>query len=464
MKYRAFILLALLVPAVCSCEGFEFIPSPENSVTRDDNGKKDVFENAGIPEFHITVPLDQWNTLLAKYDKNSKTKAYVSCDVVYIDEKDHVEIKDAGLRLRGNTSRRRPEGWVGQQHQTNADWHHCHFGLHFDKFSKDESHQVKGLRKVNLKWFKDDAVYAREVYCYDLFKRFGVWTAPNSTYCRLWLKVDGDSKETYFGVYELLESIDNRFIKARKDQFGDTKGNLWKCRHGANLASTDAYFGKDDGSDKEFIYEFKSDDNDFNAAKEQLKDFILKLTGKGEESFHTWIQEVCDVPLLLRTYAVNVTVGMWDDYWCNQNNYYIYFNSTDKYKYKFYFIPFDYDNTLGTSLMIDSGTQDPFHWGDDNNPLIARLLRFEDFRNIYRDALLELVDPDKALFYYTASMQRIRDWQDLVKDYIDNDTGEDCEIRDKPAGWGNRPNYRLLTEGPDNFFQVKTQTIINTCK
>ena len=111
MKYRAFILLALLVPVVCSCEGFEFIPSPENSVTRDDNGKKDVFENAEIPEFHITVPLDQWNTLLAKYDENGKTKAYVSCDVVYIDEKDHLEIKDAGLRLRGNTSRRRPEGW-----------------------------------------------------------------------------------------------------------------------------------------------------------------------------------------------------------------------------------------------------------------------------------------------------------------------------------------------------------------
>jgi spore coat protein CotH len=67
-----------------------------------------------------------------------------------------------------------------------------------------------------------------------------------------------------------------------------------------------------------------------------------------------------DVNLFLKTYAVNVTVGMWDDYWSNSNNYYFYFDAAGK----FYFIPYDYDNTLGTSLlMTDSGIQDPLNWG-----------------------------------------------------------------------------------------------------
>ena len=66
-----------------------------------------------------------------------------------------------------------------------------------------------------------------------------------------------------------------------------------------------------------------------------------------------------DVPLLLKTYAVNVAVGMWDDYWNNSNNYYFYFNP----KGQFFFIPYDYDNTLGTSMdcgvIQDSGRKDP---------------------------------------------------------------------------------------------------------
>ena len=49
---------------------------------------------------------------------------------------------------------------------------------------------------------------------------------------------------------------------------------------------------------------------------------------------------------------------MWDDYWFNKNNFYFYFDSNGK----FYFIPYDYDNTLGTSSGMNSGTQDMLNW------------------------------------------------------------------------------------------------------
>ena len=425
------------------------------SIDMSKTGLEYLYDTSVIPEIHVKVSAEQWAKLLSLYDANSKTKQYVSCDITYIKGEEKTDITNAGLRLRGNTSRRRPQDNEGRMH-------HCHFGLNFRKFVKDSDHEIHGARKANLKWFKDDAAYVRELYCYDLFRRDSVWTAPFSTYCRLWLEVDG--KQTYYGVYEMIEPIDTRYLKARKELFGGDEGNLWKCRWGASLNSTNANFGLDDGSDAEFTYEMKSDDNDFETAKAQLQDFILKLNGKGDDSFYKWIQEVCDVPLLLRTYAVNVVCGMWDDYWNNCNNYYIYFNTTDRYNYKFFFIPYDYDNTLGTSSMMDSGRQDPFNWGNNSNPLIYRLLKFADFREIYREALLELVDESSALFYYTASMERIKGWQNQVKDYVSNDTGEDCVIEDRPASWGNHGEYRLLETGSNNFFQVKTETINRYCK
>ena len=210
-----------------------------------------------------------------------------------------------------------------------------------------------------------------------------------------------------------------------------------------------------------YTYEFKGDEEDFEAAKAQLGDFMQKLNGKGEESFYQWINEVCDVEFLLKTYAVNVAVGMWDDHWGNGNNFYLYFNNTDPYSYKVFLLPYDYDNTLGTSnIVADAGRQDPYRWGS-SGILMERLMKFDDFKAIYRDALKELADPANSLFHMDASVPRIKAWQNRISPYRSNDTGEDMSIYDEPASWGNCHFYRLMDTGSNNFFHVKTETINN---
>ena len=428
-----------------------------------DEGLSYIFDFEYIPEIHLTIPLDQWNKMLSEFDKDPNTSEYFKCDVRYVKGAEEQIIKEAGFRLKGNTSRRRPEGNTGQMHDSAApDWHHCHFQLNLTKFQKGDQQEIHGVKKLYCKWFKDDSAYAREVFCYDLFRRFGVWTAAFDTYCRLWVHVEGDEKEAYYGVYNQIEIIDSRYLKARVKGFGSKDGFLWKCSYGASLSDTDAGKFGNDGSDK--AYELKTQTEFYDAALVQLQDFILKLKGKGEDSFYKWIKEVCDVDLLLKTYAVNVAVGMWDDYWKNSNNFYIYFNSQDQYDYKFFFIPYDYDNTLGTSGMdMDSGRQDPLNWGNNNNLLIYRLLKFEDFRQTYKSALLDLVDPVSGEMYYKVSMDRIRKWQEKIGPYISNDTGEDMKIEDRPASWGNHGEYRLLEEN-NNFFKIKAETINRYCK
>ena len=424
-----------------------------------------VWDSQSIPEVHISVSLAEWNRLLSLYDANAYTTQYVMSRLSFVQDGETTVVDSVGLRLKGNTSRRRPEGWTGQMHQrNNADWHHAHFGVNLRKWVDDDAHTIQGVRKLHLKWPKDDPAQVRELFCYDLFKRAGVWTAIRDTYCRLWIHVEGDSGEAYYGVYELLEPIDKRYLKDRKGRFGASDGYLWKCRNaaaGLNNPNGDIWY--DDDSDDRHAYTLETQTAEFDNARAQLVDFMNKVNNLNDNEFYTWIKQVTDVDLLLKTYAVNVAVGMWDDYWNNANNYYIYFNGKETSGYQFFFIPYDYDNTLGTSLRCgvqdDAGRHNPLQWGNDNNRLIARILKFSDFKSKYVLYLKEFVEARNALMDRRSAQARIRAWQERIAPYIDNDTGEDTVIEDKPASWGNHSEYNLLETGSDNFFNAKAASI-----
>ena len=257
------------------------------------------------------------------------------------------------------------------------------------------------------------------------------------------------------GVYELMEHVKGDYIKRRQNAFGGKGGHLWKARYGANFKDANAWMGADDNK-TDYTYELKSDGTDFQAAKTQLQTFIKNLNDKSGEDFYKWADQAMDVPLLLRTYAVNVAVGMWDDYWNNTNNFYFYFNPVGK----FFFIPYDYDNTIGTSLNCgvqnDSGRQDPLHWGSDDNPLIVKLLKKPEWKALYVSYLKELCAGD---FKADVAMERIKGWHQVIGQHVSNDTGEDMEIKDRPAGRGNHGEYRILQDGSNNFFKVKAGVV-----
>ncbi len=500
MKFIAIILSLLLTVACGDMDPVDNTPNKDNTEqggdsnnendnnnngSNDDNGNSNndntkpntpiewgdergyVFDINSLPEVRMTISLDEWNRMLAEYDKDNNTKEYFHCDVDVKLKGDNYIVTDAGVRLKGNTSRRRPENGNGNHITDNADWQHCHFQFNFRKYNKDEEHTIRGVRKMYLKWFKDDPAYCREIYCYDLFRRFGVWTAIENCYCRLWVHVEGDKQPAYYGIYEMNETIDDTYLKMRKDKFGNHKGNLWKCNWGASLnydRDKNASMGESNGS-YDPTYEVEEINSDLNTAKSQLLHFMKQLRDLNGTALHEWLGQAIDINLLLRTYAVNVAVGMWDDYWNNTNNFYIYFNSTDPSNYKFYLIPYDYDNTLGTShncgVQSDSGRQDALKWGNsDVSPLIAKILQFDDYKKIYTDALKELCS-NNGHFYYTTSIARIKSWHSMISNYVDNDTDEDTKIKDRPADWGNHSEYRLWesTDTNTNWFRVRAASM-----
>ena len=459
MKHLLTLLLSLsFLLVACERDRIQEDDSPAPYTSADN-----LFNDKKLPQLQVSVSESEWNRLLRMYDEENHNHSYIKCSkVIFYRGYDTFSCDNVGLRLRGQTSRRRPEGYNGQSHKSeNAKWRHVHFGLNCRAYS--DSGSFAGVRRINLKYAKEDPSYIREHYCFDMLSRFGVWTAPKSSWCRLSFNI-GNDDPVYYGVYLMIESIDKQYVK-RRPGFGPAEGWLWKCGWGANLRDTDEWrFHFDDNSPNTYSYDLKADDPDeFEPAKEQLRDFITKLNKLSGIEFYNWIYKVCDVDLLLKMYAGLVALGHWDDYWNNMNNFYLYFNNKDPENYKVYMLPYDLDNTLGTStncgVQNDSGRQDPYNWGVQECVLLYKLLKDNDIKNKYTSYLCEFATTGNAFTGQAESAARIRAWQEMLERFVSNDTGEDMVIKDAPASWGNHPEYRLLEDSPDNWFKVKAESI-----
>ncbi|MDR0829946.1 MAG: CotH kinase family protein, partial [Prevotellaceae bacterium] len=209
LKTTCKIFLGITLIIMCiSCE--KPVPPDNNG---NDNDTTEVaynsdymFDMQTVSEIRLDIEPAEWNKFLGYFDQNEHNEECVPAKFTYKKGAETFTLDKVGVRLRGNTSRRRPEGWTGENHNAqNPDWHHCHFVVKFQEY-KDNVLFCENDR-VTLKWFKDDAAYCREVYCYDLFRRFGVYTAPRVAYTRLTINVLGDPKPAYFGVYVLLEGV-----------------------------------------------------------------------------------------------------------------------------------------------------------------------------------------------------------------------------------------------------------------
>ncbi len=455
-----------------SVDSITFVDTTATVVTRPDDTKRNLtylFDIESVPEVCITLTARDWNTYLGNFDKWEHNGLYVPAQFTFSKDGFTYHRDSVGLRPRGNTSRRRPEGNNGDMHHDGAQWHHAHFGVKFTEYTTGE--RFFGCDRLILKWHKDDAAYCREIFCYDLFHRFGVWSAPHASYCRFSIRIEGDAKPVYMGVYELIENPRKGWLddRLKEGYIPDKKGNMWKASWGADLSNADtARMGiSDDYGLVNPVYDLKTNKTKLTSAQLELRDFIQEMTvlPSGSDTLKNWLLQHVDIDLFLRAYAVNVMVGMWDDYWCNQNNYLFYFDS----KHRFYFIPFDYDNTLGTGTndFGNPGTKDMLNWGSRGGDriLMRKVLSIKEFEDTYKQ-YIKTIATDPNLMQPAAAKQRIRHFQSLVRDYISNDTGEDMTIIDKPASWGSFGNYRLLSgsvgDGQSketNYFDTKVNAI-----
>ncbi len=441
-----------------------------------------IFGTDSVAEITLTISRAEWETLCKNYDTNPKNEDCIHADFEMKKGSNTWQISDIGMRLRGNTSRRRPQ--VGEQ------YYQAHFKLDFEEWLDDsgEERKLAGCMKgLNLKRFKEDPAYVREVFGYNYFRKNGIWTAPRAGYAHLFINIkekDGTTKELNYGVYAMIEEINKQFLKERSESlqttgtlgggnFSDNKGDLWKCcwqsSNGPSMATDyDGYrsFGVeeiylDESKSLRYDYDLKTNKDDLSRARSDFIDFIEELNSlDSEDEIKNFYESKMDVDLFLKTYACNVLLGMDDDYWRNHNNYYFYFDT----KGKAYFIPYDYDNILGTNCFTDTATKNPLDWGEGvyEAPLIEKLLSVQEFKQKYVDYLLEL---SESSVFVEGSQTEITRLQDFVKNLIASDDIEYADtsktINDEVASWcSNYGKYMLLTgDVTNNYFMAKANSV-----
>lgn len=444
-----------------------------------------IFGTDSVAEITLTISREQWDKLCTNYDKNPKNEDCVHADFEMKKGNNTWQISDIGMRLRGNTSRRRP--------QVDDKYYQAHFKLKFEEWCDDsgEERKLAGCMKgLNLKRFKEDPAYVREVFGYNYFRKNGIWTAPRAGYAHLFINIEeenGTAKKLDYGVYAMIEEINKQFLKERSEllqdsgtlgggNFSNNKGDLWKCcwqsSNGSSMATDyDGYrsFGVEEifleeSKSLRYDYDLKTNKDELVRARSSFIDFIEELNKLGsEDEIKKFYESKMDVDLFLKTYACNVLLGMDDDYWRNHNNYYFYFDKNGKA----YFIPYDYDNILGTNCFSDTATRNPLDWGEGvyEAPLIEKLLSVPEFKQKYVDYLLKLTEEN---VFVTENQTEITRLQNLVTGLIASDDIEyedtSKTIKDDVAYWCSNykegRHYKLLGgDVTDNYFMAKAKSI-----
>lgn len=279
----------------------------------------DLFDSAVLHEIKITVPFSPFlDTLKWLYKANRKAssakqgKQYLK-STISIDG--HI-IPSVGIRFKGESSYRSA---ATQKKPLKID---------LNEFIKKQGYQ--GIKKFNLHNGLGDPSLQREVLSYYLLRKMGV-PAPRTAYCRLYLN------NQYWGLYLLVEQIDKTFLKKH---FINAKGNLYKNVHNTGMK----WEGERDTTYKR---RFDLKTNKKKGDWQPFVDFLKVINECPNEQFEERIGQVFNVPLFLKTIAVDVLTNNWDSYLANGRNFYLYH---DPKAYQLQWIPWDYNLSFDGEL------------------------------------------------------------------------------------------------------------------
>lgn len=466
-----------------------------------------IYDTTSLTEITINITRTEWNHLLKYFDWESKNEECVHADFVMTKNGFTWKKSDVGLAIRGKTSRCRPQKGWGKA-ESEPVYEQSHFKINLEEFlTGDQEYKLADcLKTITLKRAKDDPTYAREVFCYNFFRKNGIWTSPRACHAHLTINIsdEEDTESVDFGIYEMIEKIDKQFLKARdgknKKQLTSADGNLWKCTwekdSGPDFNNSDeSNFGvekvsfknvvfddqnigtEEDTSSyekftrKTFNYDLKTNKKQLDSAKVQIQEFINGLTAlpsdyseENAAQIKAWYENNIYPDLLLKTYAINVLLGMWDDYWNSNNNFYFYLDTDGKG----YLIPYDYDNTLGVNDNgIDWARRNPIEWPRDygTHPLIEKALLVPEYMALYKKYLKEICESD--FFDSEKAAAQIKAYHSVISGKVNSPdlcytSATFNEISDTTmASWGSPyRSYKIFTPNDElNYFEVRKKYV-----
>lgn len=391
-----------------------------------------IYNSSEVTRIDITIDSEHLEQILA--EENESSDVEYPADFSFTSSTFSADEQQIGFRLRGNTSRSSAKK---------------SFKVAFNSF--EPGRDLEGYEKLNLNGEHNDPSIARSKLCWDLMQQVGV---PASRAAHTTLYINGE----YRGLYINVEHIDEEFVELR---FGNKTGNLYKCLYPADLnylGSNPDQYKNESGSRR--MYELKTNEeaDDYSG----LAHFIQVLNQTNAAEFQEKIEEVFDVNSYLKALAVEMLTAHWDNYGVNKNNFYLYHNPEDD---KFYYIPYDMDNTLGIDFIGDGWTDtDIYEWYDDraNRPLTRRMMENDIFRSrfsTYVDEILRDHFNPEALF---PEIDRI---QAMITEYAEADAYKAMDYgftnADFHASFTDDLSYGFVKEGLKPFVSKRYQSAMD---
>lgn len=344
-----------------------------------DNGNE-LFDESFVHEIRITFEQeDFWDSLEYYYNQYLEfgaDKQYMVASV----EIDGTVIDSVGVREKGYFSN---WGSSGLKEPLKIDFNEYVPGQRYD-----------GLKKLNLQNGFQDPSMMRDALAYKFMRDAGV-AAPRTSYAKVYLN------DTYWGLYILVEQIDDRFLK---NWFDNNDGNLFKCINNTNLnwqgSSPTAY--KD-----EFELKTNEELDDWS----EFIDLVDKINE--EDEFEDSISTQLQMNNYTRILAADVLMYNWDSYYEHGRNFYVYFDSS---LMAFQWIPWDYNlafSETSTNIVIEYTG-----WETEPKPLVEGVMDNELYRDMYFNHLCIMIE-----HYFT--LENLESWIDDTKELIEDDLDED---------------------------------------
>ena len=342
----------------------------------------EVFEDNTVKRLDLVISSDRWQAMLNDMTNNygsfgsggggglvetNDDPVFVPGEVLFNDKQWY----RVGLRFKGNSS---------LQSSWSTGIMKLSFKLDFDEFEDEypqiENQRFHGFKKLSLKNNYDDNSMVREKVAGDVFRNAGL-AAPHSAFYTLYVD-HGDGPE-YFGLYTLVEEVDNTVIDT---QFSNDNGNLYKPD------GTAASFAEGTFSEDEFVKKTNEEEADWTDIQNLFAVLHDDIRTSDPAIWRSDLEAIFDTETFLKYLAVNTIIQNWDTYGRMTHNYFLYENPDNNL---LTWIPWDNNEALQTGKRGGSHALNFSGLSSNEWPLIGFLYADQTYRSKYDAYLQEVV-------------------------------------------------------------------------
>jgi len=366
---------------------------------------EEVFADNTVKRLDIVITSTRWKKMLADmtttygtFGKSSGGPGLVSSDEDPIMVPAEVFYKGkewyrVGVRFKGNSSLQ--STWSSGNLKLS-------FKLDFDEYEETypqiDNQRFYGFKKLSLKNNFNDKSMLREKVATDIFRASGLVSSHAAIYE---VYVDHGDGPTYFGVYTLVEEVDDTLI----DEFSNNDGNLYKP-DGTGASFANGSFTKD-----VFVKKTNEDAADYTDIQNLFTALHASNRTTDAATWRTNLESVFDTDTFLKYLAVNTVIQNWDTYGRMTHNYFLYNNPDTK---QLSWIPWDNNEALQTGNQGGSYALNFSGLSATSWPLIGYLYNDPTYKAKYDLYVKSVID---NAFNETTMKAKYTSYGALVKPY-----------------------------------------------